>query len=83
MDGTPAAASDVTSMIQNVVVIFGENRSFDILYGNFPGANGIASAKKSSANYQKLHLDCQTVQATLPAVGDSTSSPRPPRPSRP
>ena len=26
--------------IQNIVVIFAENRSFDVLYGAFPGANG-------------------------------------------
>jgi len=31
--------------IQHVIVIYGENRSFDNLYGMFPGANGIADAK--------------------------------------
>jgi acid phosphatase len=31
--------------IKHVVVIYGENRSFDNLYGLFPGANGIANAK--------------------------------------
>src|ERR1700731_653968 len=30
--------------IQHVVVIYAENRSFDNLYGLFPGANGIANA---------------------------------------
>ncbi len=30
--------------IEHVVVIYGENRSFDNLYGLFPGANGIAAA---------------------------------------
>ncbi len=30
--------------IQNVVVIYAENRSFDNLYGAFPGANGLANA---------------------------------------
>jgi phospholipase C len=41
---TPPAASDTLhdlSDIHNVVVIFMENRSFDMLYGAFPGANGI------------------------------------------
>lgn len=31
--------------IETVVVIYAENRSFDHLYGNFPGANGLANAK--------------------------------------
>ncbi|MBV9734932.1 MAG: acid phosphatase [Acidisphaera sp.] len=30
--------------IQTVVVLYAENRSFDNLYGNFPGANGLANA---------------------------------------
>src|SRR5919198_1042766 len=30
--------------IQTIVVIYAENRSFDHLYGLFPGANGIANA---------------------------------------
>ena len=30
--------------IEHVIVIFAENRSFDNLYGLFPGANGIANA---------------------------------------
>ena len=34
--------------IQNVVVIFAENRAFDNLYGLFPGANGIPGVNPSS-----------------------------------
>src|SRR5216110_1451249 len=30
--------------IQHILVIYAENRSFDNLYGLFPGANGIANA---------------------------------------
>jgi phospholipase C len=30
--------------IQNIVVIYAENHSFDNMYGLFPGANGIANA---------------------------------------
>jgi acid phosphatase len=33
--------------IQTVVVIYAENRSFDNLYGAFPGANGLRNAKTS------------------------------------
>ncbi len=35
--------------IENIVVIFAENRSFDVLYGSFPGANGLKQAKASSS----------------------------------
>lgn len=46
------AASPVTAgsldAIQNVVVIFAENRAFDNLYGLFPGANGIPGVNPSS-----------------------------------
>ncbi|HEY7548942.1 MAG TPA: acid phosphatase [Hyphomicrobiaceae bacterium] len=38
-----AAAADL-SQIQTIVVLYPENRSFDHLYGLFPGANGIANA---------------------------------------
>jgi len=34
--------------IQNVIVIYQENWSFDSLYGLFPGANGIANASSTS-----------------------------------
>src|SRR5689334_16910992 len=38
-----APAADL-SAIDTIVVIYAENRSFDHLYGLFPGANGIANA---------------------------------------
>ncbi len=39
-----AATERALARIEHVVVIYGENRSFDNLYGLFPGANGIADA---------------------------------------
>ena len=46
--GSPFAAARAADrdidQIQNVVVIFAENRSFDNLYGHFPGADGIDQA---------------------------------------
>jgi phospholipase C len=39
--------------IEHIVVIYAENRSFDHLYGSFPGAEGIASATAE----QKTQLD--------------------------
>ncbi len=50
----PVLAADL-SKIQNIVVIYAENRSFDHLYGMFPGANGISKAKRK--NYEQRDHD--------------------------
>src|SRR5436190_1740200 len=42
----PATAADL-SKIETIVVIYAENRSFDHLFGLFPGANGIANATEA------------------------------------
>jgi acid phosphatase len=34
--------------VSNIVVIFAENRSFDVLYGSFPSANGLSQADPAS-----------------------------------
>jgi phospholipase C len=46
-------AQEGLAKIRTIVVIYGENRSFDHMYGFFPGANGIANA----TNEQKTQLD--------------------------
>ena len=50
---TPTKAS--LERIQHVIVIYAENRSFDNLYGLFPGANGIANA--TPAQYTQVDYD--------------------------
>src|SRR2546429_9174619 len=51
--------------IETIVVIYAENRSFDHLYGLFPGANGIAEA----TDEQKTQLDLDgTALPHLPPV---------------
>ncbi|MDE2430329.1 MAG: acid phosphatase [Burkholderiales bacterium] len=52
--------------IQTVVVIYGENRSFNNLYGMFPGASGIEEAMASGA-YQQKDRDGSVMQ-NLPPV---------------
>jgi phospholipase C len=47
------AAQQGLARINTIVVIYGENRSFDHMYGFFPGANGIANATTE----QKTQLD--------------------------
>jgi phospholipase C len=48
-----ASAQGGLENIKTIVVIYGENRSFDHMYGFFPGANGIANATDA----QKTQLD--------------------------
>src|SRR5258708_21116600 len=46
-------AQEAIGKIKTIVVIYAGNRSFDHLYGFFPGANGIANATTE----QKTQLD--------------------------
>src|SRR5437764_1478054 len=48
-----ASAQEGLAKIKTIVVIYAENRSFDHLYGFFPGANGTANATLE----QKTQLD--------------------------
>jgi acid phosphatase len=59
---TRAATSDD---IQTVVVIYAENRSFDNLYGAFPGANGLANAPPAAIT--QLDRDGKPMRG-LPAI---------------
>ena len=43
-------AASPLSNIDHIIVVYQENWSFDALYGNFPGANGRASASAASLN---------------------------------
>ena len=57
--------------IQTVVVIYAENRSFDNLFGTFPGANGLANA--SPASVAQLDRDGKPMPG-LPAIWGGTGS---------
>src|SRR5213596_2470113 len=48
-----ANAQEGLAKIKTIVVIYAENRSFDHLYGFFPGADGITNASSE----QKTQLD--------------------------
>lgn len=51
--------------IDHIVVIYAENRSFDNLYGMFPGANGIANA--TPAQYTQVDRDGKPLAELPPA----------------
>jgi len=58
---TPDAAKGRVGIdrIEHIVVIYAENRSFDNLYGLFPGANGIANA--TPAQFTQVDRDGTTL----------------------
>ena len=57
--------------IKTLVVIYAENRSFDNLFGMYPGANGLSKASAASAT--QLDRD-GTVLSGLPPVWGGTNS---------
>ncbi|HEX9247823.1 MAG TPA: alkaline phosphatase family protein [bacterium] len=57
--------------INHLIVIYQENWSFDGLYGNFPGANGVANAGEASRQVDKNGQP----YATLPQPIDTTRNP--------
>ena len=68
-----AAAADkphaaTLNSIQHIVIIYAENRSFDNLYGHFPGAEGLADLKP--AQYQQRDRNDQLFDV-LPPVWQS------------
>ena len=66
------------SQITHVIIIYPENRSFDSLYGKFPGANGLTNAANFTqygrsnnaplANLPQPVLDGQQVDSRFPAT---------------
>ena len=65
MQPAPRTASTDVEKIQHILVIYAENRSFDNLYGLFPGANGIANA--TPEQYTQVDNDGKPL-AHLPPV---------------
>ena len=75
--GAPRQRSSLRQ-IKTVVVIYAENRSFDNLYGLFPGANGIFKTSKGKLNdiknFKQVDRDGVTPLETLPAVWNASGS---------
>src|SRR2546425_5325097 len=61
--------------IETIVVIYAENRSFDHLYGLFPGANGIAKATPEQMT--QVDLDGAPFAALPPVWKPGTREPDP------
>ena len=68
---TPPAPVPGLDKVQHIIVLYLENRSFDNLYGLFPGAEGLASVKGAPP---QVDLD-GNVLATLPPVVNTSAKP--------
>jgi acid phosphatase len=68
----PAGRRAGLDRIEHVIVIYAENRSFDNLYGLFPGANGIANA--TPAQYTQLDHDGKALPHLPPVWKGATSA---------
>ena len=62
---------DSLAKIGHILVVFEENRSFDNLFGNFPGADGLQNAVNAP---KQVDRDGH-VYATLPPVIDTNAEP--------
>ena len=69
--GPGLAATPNYSDIDTIVVIYAENRSFDSLFGSYPGANGLSRATAASST--QLDRD-GSVLPHLPPVWGGTSA---------
>jgi acid phosphatase len=67
------------SKIDTIVVIYAENRAFDNLYGNFPGAHGLSevvdgNGRPTSAYRPQLDRDGSVLASLPPTWGGVTAS---------
>lgn len=71
LPGAADAQAPGLNNIDTVVVIFAENRSFDNLYGHFPGANGLQNV--TSANSTQVDRDGSVLKELPPVWGGLTA----------
>ena len=83
---TPAAPANPDALtaalrekVQNIVVIYAENRAFDNLYGRFPGADGLATVLdaqgRPTAAYAPQRDRDGSLLATLPPTWGGVTMP--------
>ena len=76
---TPGTTNDAVNAIDTVVVIYAENRSFDNMYGLFPGANGIPGRNPSSVGtyHPQRDFNGSVLPVLPPAWGGLTANGQP------
>jgi acid phosphatase len=70
-DGGDAGITPLNTAIQNIVIIYAENRTFDNMFGNFPGAHGLsevvdATGTPTAAYIPQKDRDGTTLLTKLP-----------------
>lgn len=75
--GTTGKGDAHLDAIQTIVVIYAENRSFDNLYGGFPGANGLQNLKPEQ--YLQRDRDGTIMKALPPVSGQGLTVASDPR----
>lgn len=68
-----SAAKPTLNDIEHIIVIYAENRSFDNLYGLFPGANGIKQATKEQ--YTQIDHDGKPFKELPPIWASEVDKP--------
>jgi acid phosphatase len=77
--GTDPATQALRSKVRTIVVIYAENRAFDNLYGNFPGARGLrdvvdASGRPLAAYFPQVDRDGSLLKSLPQTWGGVTAS---------
>ena len=77
--GRDAATRALRAKIDTIVVIYAENRAFDNLYGNFPGAHGLGEVvdrdgRPLPAYVRQIDRDGSVLAALPPTWGGVTAS---------
>ena len=65
LTAAPAPAAGGLDQIKTIVILYAENRSFDALYGDFPGARGLADL--APAQFEQRDRDGKLLP-TLPPI---------------
>ena len=77
-DSSVAISRALRNQVNNIVVIYAENRAFDNLYGNFPGARGLnevldRDGRPLPSYHPQLDRDGSVLSALPPTWGGVTS----------
>jgi acid phosphatase len=77
---TDPTTTALQSKVKNIVVIYAENRAFDNLYGNFPGANGLGTVVGADGAVNASYVPQKdrngvTVLSTLPQTWGGVTMP--------
>ena len=67
-DSDTLVSNGLKLKVQTIVFIYAENRSFDNLYGNFPGANGIPGVSATAVGSLVAQRDRDSTGSVLPTL---------------